>query len=327
MKNALIASVVLAALGTGEALAQEYVDDGTQAVPTYDAFYDALAPYGAWFDSPIYGRVWQPSPLVVGQDFRPYATAGRWLDTEWGWYFDSEFDWGWAPFHYGRWAFDDGLGWLWVPDYTWGPAWVDWRVNDEQIAWLPLLPRGVAVSWIVYAPRWCVVDRGWFGEPGVGFHLAPPASTIPRGRAVPPPAPPTGPVRPRDNWHGYPPPRGNTGLVRNPSFAVPGQPGATPRGGRGRGSSNPVGEPSVGSAPPTSPGGWSGGGGNGSGGRAMPAAHSGNATTGASGPARTYAPVAGSGAPAGGHAPSSAAPSASPSGTVHAQGHGVRGGR
>ena len=34
---------------------------------------------------------------------RPTPPAGHWLQTEYGWTWISDWDWGWAPFHYGRW--------------------------------------------------------------------------------------------------------------------------------------------------------------------------------------------------------------------------------
>src|SRR5205085_1063852 len=30
--------------------------------------------------------------------------------------------------------------WVWTPDATWGPAWVDWRYNDNYYGWAPLPP-------------------------------------------------------------------------------------------------------------------------------------------------------------------------------------------
>jgi uncharacterized protein DUF6600 len=73
--------------------------------------------------------------------------------TEEGWYFESDWEWGWAPFHYGRWYYDDAYGWLWVPGEEWGPAWVDWRESDEYIGWAPLPPPGIVVG----VPRWTFV--------------------------------------------------------------------------------------------------------------------------------------------------------------------------
>ncbi|PCC71901.1 hypothetical protein SAMN02745121_03251 [Nannocystis exedens] len=122
-------------------------------------FYGALAPYGTWIDDAAYGWVWLPSPAIVGADFFPYMTGGRWVYTDAGWMFDSSYSWGWAPFHYGRWAFDAGVGWMWVPDDVWGPAWVDWRWNAGYVGWAPLPPRIVAAReeprshWIVVAAR------------------------------------------------------------------------------------------------------------------------------------------------------------------------------
>src|SRR6186997_473397 len=42
-------------------------------------FDQALSPYGDWLVVPQYGRVWRPRAEVVGADFRPYTTGGRWV--------------------------------------------------------------------------------------------------------------------------------------------------------------------------------------------------------------------------------------------------------
>src|SRR5205809_2680548 len=100
-------------------------------------FYDSLSPYGDWVYVGRFGRVWRPSPAVVGVGFRPYATGGEWVYTDYGWSFETEWDWGWAPFHYGRWYLDSAYGWVWVPDTTWGPSWVDWRFGGGYVGWAP----------------------------------------------------------------------------------------------------------------------------------------------------------------------------------------------
>src|SRR5436190_19445771 len=70
---------------------------------TYQTFYDDLSPYGEWINNPDYGYVWHPDV----PDFRPYSTGGHWIWTaEYGWMWASDVDWGWAPFHYGRWLYD-----------------------------------------------------------------------------------------------------------------------------------------------------------------------------------------------------------------------------
>src|SRR3569833_588337 len=77
--------------------------------PNYDnspqtdqVFYDELSPYGSWIDYPDYGYVWAPA---VDNDFRPYATNGSWVYSDYGWTWASGYDWGWATFHYGRWFY------------------------------------------------------------------------------------------------------------------------------------------------------------------------------------------------------------------------------
>ena len=106
-----------------------------------DLFRQTLAPHGRWVSTPEYGLVWIPSRSVVGADFVPYATGGTWQYSDAGWTFVSNWDWGWAPFHYGRWYLDARLGWVWVPDTVWAPAWVDWRYGDGYVGWAPLPPR------------------------------------------------------------------------------------------------------------------------------------------------------------------------------------------
>src|SRR5262245_54374053 len=66
-------------------------------------FYQTLSPYGDWVYVSHFGRVWRPYRAIVGVDFRPYLTDGHWVYTDYGWSFESDYDWGWAPFHYGRW--------------------------------------------------------------------------------------------------------------------------------------------------------------------------------------------------------------------------------
>ena len=126
---------------------QQY-DDGYDA-NAYQQFESQLSPYGAWEDVPDYGRVWVPSTTVVGYDFTPYASGGHFVDSEYGWTWVSDWDWGWAPFHYGRWMVMGGRGWCWIPGTTWGPAWVHWRWGGGYVGWAPMGPRGV----IVGAPR------------------------------------------------------------------------------------------------------------------------------------------------------------------------------
>lgn len=108
-------------------------------------FHQALKPYGSWLKSRQHGLVWRPTISRERSAWRPYGDNGRWLSTEQGWYWHSEYPWGWAAFHYGRWGFDRKVGWYWVPDTVWGPSWVTFRMNGEYVGWAPLPPGAVAV--------------------------------------------------------------------------------------------------------------------------------------------------------------------------------------
>ena len=132
-------------------------DDGYD--PTaYQQFEAALDPYGSWVDDPTYGRVWVPSAQEVGTDFMPYASAGQWVaSNDYGFAWASDYDWGWAPFHYGRWCLLGGFGWSWIPGTIWGPSWVDWRYGGGYVGWAPLGPRGVRIP----PPRALGVRSPW----------------------------------------------------------------------------------------------------------------------------------------------------------------------
>src|ERR1035437_6833425 len=109
---------------------------------SFQLFYDQLSPYGQWIEYSDYGYVWVPD---AGSNFVPYSTNGHWILTDDGWAWDSDYNWGWAAFHYGRWSFSDSFGWFWVPDNEWGPAWVIWREAEGYYGWSPMEP-GVSVA-------------------------------------------------------------------------------------------------------------------------------------------------------------------------------------
>jgi uncharacterized protein DUF6600 len=115
-----------------------------------DYFYDNLSG-GNWIDVEGYGYGWQPDLAVNDQNWRPYAD-GYWAYTDDGWTWISYEDFGWATYHYGRWANLADYGWTWFPgeDLDWGPAWVSWRTGGDYVGWAPLPPRGPGV---VYAGR------------------------------------------------------------------------------------------------------------------------------------------------------------------------------
>ena len=74
--------------------------------------YEDLDEYGTWETAPQYGHVWYPT--AVAADWAPYH-AGHWVWVDpWGWSWIDDAPWGFAPFHYGRWAYV-GTRWGWVP--------------------------------------------------------------------------------------------------------------------------------------------------------------------------------------------------------------------
>jgi hypothetical protein len=108
---------------------------------TVNYFYSSLAPYGTWVEIDGYGRCWQPTAVVLEPDWQPYCNRGRWVYTDCGWYWYSEYSWGYNTFHYGRWFRHSRFGWCWYPDTVWGPAWVTWRYSNDYCGWAPLPPH------------------------------------------------------------------------------------------------------------------------------------------------------------------------------------------
>lgn len=106
-----------------------------------DYFYGALAPYGSWVNMPGYGLCWQPRAATYDAGWTPYSTQGRWIYTDCGWYWLSDYSWGWCVFHYGRWFHDPQRGWCWWPATKWAPSWVFWRYSGNYCGWAPLPPH------------------------------------------------------------------------------------------------------------------------------------------------------------------------------------------
>ena len=129
---------------------------------SYQSFYDELAPSGEWlkitkdetdedlkdgegqgFASDIIRAdeielyIWHPTGM--DSDWHPY-TNGRWVYTTQGWMWASNYSWGWAVYHYGRWWNSKNFGWVWIPGHVWAPAWVRWKVTEGHIGWCPLTP-------------------------------------------------------------------------------------------------------------------------------------------------------------------------------------------
>ena len=89
----------------GIAASAQYVDPGMIGVAD-------LGQFGDWNPNPDYGAVWFPHAVPAG--WTPYSN-GHWAwVAPWGWTWIEAESWGFAPFHYGRWAAFDGR-WGWVP--------------------------------------------------------------------------------------------------------------------------------------------------------------------------------------------------------------------
>lgn len=198
-------SVVTVENGTGEVTAggqaypvapgQQYTFSGTdqvsydaEAVPEPDAFdqwnqqrderenrftsaryvspdvigYEDLDDNGTWRTDATYGPVWYPNGVVAG--WAPYH-YGHWaFVAPWGWTWVEDEPWGFAPFHYGRWAYVGG-GWGWVPGPlpvagavyvrpVYAPALVAFVGGGGFAAGIALGgPVGVGVAWFPLGPR------------------------------------------------------------------------------------------------------------------------------------------------------------------------------
>jgi hypothetical protein len=175
--------------------ADSYQDNDPSALTDFKA---PLEPYGKWVDDSTYGTVWVPSATTVGPDFVPYQTAGHWVyDDDYVWV--SDYEWGWAPFHYGRWVWAPGYGWVWIPGRVYRGAWVAWGVDDGfgYVGWYPMAPGflwwgGVAVVYPVYiGPRWVYCPRGEVFSPVVGTRVVAGAAVGPVAARVRPYVPAT----------------------------------------------------------------------------------------------------------------------------------------
>jgi hypothetical protein len=138
--------------------ADEYSDTDPSALSD---FRSTLDPYGNWVEDSTYGTVWVPSSNVVGANFTPYVTSGHWAYGE-DYVWVSDYDWGWAPFHYGRWVYIDNRGWSWIAGRSYAGAWVSWRTGYDGWGY---------VGWAPMPPSWY-----WHGGLAMGLGVIPRAS-------------------------------------------------------------------------------------------------------------------------------------------------------
>jgi len=110
--------------------------------------YEDLDEYGGWRPTPEYGTIWFPHVSIVG----------------------------WAPYHYGHWAYIAPWGYTWVDDAPWGFApfhYGRWVVVGGVWGWVPAPPRPVVVGVVYVRPVYAPALVAWVGGPhfavGVGI--------------------------------------------------------------------------------------------------------------------------------------------------------------
>lgn len=118
----------------------------------------------------------EPPVVAPAPMYRPY-TNGQWIASDEGWYFKAPTPYEEIVHHYGRWAYSPAMGWVWVPGRVRSPAWVEWREDDDNIAWTPVAPdvyvvnNVISPAPVVYEDRYVVVEKRYFIEPVVYQHV------------------------------------------------------------------------------------------------------------------------------------------------------------
>lgn len=159
-----LAAVAISDIGGGDSF-DAWVDqrdqlyaqsDSSQYVPDDMVGAPDLQEYGAWDSTSDYGPVWYPND--VGADWAPYRT-GHWAYiAPWGWSWIDAMPWGFAPYHYGRWAHTP-RGWGWIPGPRsarpiYAPALVAFvgggfsaGIGSGPVGWFPLGPGEIYNPW------------------------------------------------------------------------------------------------------------------------------------------------------------------------------------
>jgi hypothetical protein len=130
--------------------------------------YEDLDDNGDWSDVPEYGHVWYPTTVSVG--WSPYHNGHWGWVGAYGWSWVDDEPWGFAPSHYGRWAYIDNR-WGWCPGridvrpvyapalvaFVGGGVGVSIGFGSGPVGWFPLGYNDV------YYPSYRV-SRGYFGS-------------------------------------------------------------------------------------------------------------------------------------------------------------------
>jgi hypothetical protein len=170
-------------------------------IPREVVGYQELDRHGTWAQDATWGAVWFPSG--VASDWAPYR-QGHWESiAPWGPTWIDDAAWGFAPFHYGRWAMI-GARWCWVPGPigpkpVYAPALVGFVGSGADRAWYPLAPGEVwrpvfdaSPRYVRAANRYLVADSRLYNTGTPRFMYRPDAVTA--ARVVRPPQ--------ERNWRG-----------------------------------------------------------------------------------------------------------------------------
>src|SRR5256714_12497459 len=124
-------------------------------VSEYVPGIDDLDDYGDWQYVSDYGYCWHPR---VNTDWAPYDSGNGTMDYPYGLRWVSNEPWGYAPYHYGRWAYASNE-WVWVPQAvstypSYSPALVAFiPLGQSSAAWVALGPSDPYVA-RYYDPNW-----------------------------------------------------------------------------------------------------------------------------------------------------------------------------
>ena len=125
----ILACLALLGLGTSARAAMNADTPYTQRGQTdFDTALKLLNPYGTW--SKIGGK-WAYTP----SDHQAPYTDGRWLYTEFGWYWKGRLPHSWITEHYGYWKYGADKVWSWYPGAYWLPEIVEIRATTKYIGW------------------------------------------------------------------------------------------------------------------------------------------------------------------------------------------------
>jgi hypothetical protein len=117
-----------------------------QYVSTTMIGYEDLDTYGSWHYVDGYGYAWTPHHVPSG--WAPYR-CGHWSwINPWGWTWIDDEPWGFAPSHYGRWAYHHRT-WIWIP----GPRTVQTTYAPAVVAFVGSSHSHVGVTWVPLGPE------------------------------------------------------------------------------------------------------------------------------------------------------------------------------